>query len=239
MVPVQVQTADGKFETLSNARNTPSRQAGRKKYGSRFCCVVTTAAYNRDIFNRPFRSVKALVGYYIRTRTLRLLRTTHGRRVIKTARILVDGLVLEGTVVGTMHNGFGSIKITADNRLLQPLGDSDTLQVGGACYCHRQSVRSRVPGTVTAEVSSWTGTIVGEVRLRWNWFRPMRLLTRQLRRSFGWCHENLVLVRQNSKRRRWRTRFCHSYQHVASPWYWIRLLKRSRYSPLPGFIRFG
>ena len=50
-VPVQVQTADGKSETLSNARNTAVVQAV-KKVGPAVV-GITTKVYNRDIFNRP------------------------------------------------------------------------------------------------------------------------------------------------------------------------------------------
>ena len=162
-VPVQVQTADGKSETLSNARNTAVVQAV-KKVGPAVV-GITTKVYNRDIFNRPVQVGEGVGSGIIFDKNGYIVTNNHVVGNNKTVNVsLADGRTFEGTVVGTdARTDLAVVKITADNLTVAALGDSDTLQVGEPAIAIGNPLGLEFQGTVTAGViSSLNRTIVGE-----------------------------------------------------------------------------
>ena len=162
-VPVQVQTADGKSETLSNARNTAVVQAV-KKVGPAVV-GITTKVYNRDIFNRPVQVGEGVGSGIIFDKDGYIVTNNHVVGNNKTVNVsLADGRTFEGTVIGTdARTDLAVVKITADNLTVAALGDSDTLQVGEPAIAIGNPLGLEFQGTVTAGViSSLNRTIVGE-----------------------------------------------------------------------------
>ena len=162
-VPVQVQTADGKAETLSDARNTAVVQAVKKV--SPAVVGITTKVYDRDIFNRQVLVGEGIGSGIIFDKDGYIATNNHVVGTNKTVIVsLADGRTTDGTVVGTdARTDLAVVKIDLDNLTAASLGDSDTLQVGEPAIAIGNPLGLEFQGTVTAGViSSLNRTIAGE-----------------------------------------------------------------------------